>query len=66
MLIVHVSQGLSFASFCELYIFQNHELTIEKTGQKIKTNSITGIQKIDNQNIPKYEIVMDGTLKEIK
>ena len=65
MLIVHVSQPASFATVCENFIFQHIELTVQKTGQKIPTSSITGIQKIDNKNIPKYELTMGGMLKEI-
>lgn len=65
MMIVHIGRPISFATLCDTYIFQHVELTVEKTGQKIKVSGITGIQKIDNKNIPKYELVMDGTLKEI-
>jgi hypothetical protein len=65
MLIVHIGRPVSFATLCETYIFQHIELTVGKTGEKIKVSGITGIQKIDNKNIPKYELTMDGTLKEI-
>lgn len=65
MLLVHVARPLSFATFCESYIFQHLELTVVKTGVKIKTSGICGVQKVDNQNTPKYEITMDGNLKEI-
>lgn len=66
MLIVHIGRPVSFATLCETYIFQHVELTVEKTNDKIKVNSITGVQKIGNQNIPKYELTMDGILKEMK
>lgn len=65
MIIVHVGRPVSLATLCESFIFQHMELTVEKTGQKMKTNAITGIQKIDNKNIPKYELTMGGMLKEI-
>lgn len=65
MIIVHVGRPVSFATLCESFIFQHVELTVEKTNQKIMVNTITGIQKIDNKNIPKYELTMDGLLREI-
>lgn len=65
MLIVHLGRPMSFLSFVELYILQHQELTIEKTGQKIQTVNITGIQKIDNNNIPKYELTYDGVLLDM-
>lgn len=66
LMIVHVGRPVSLESFMELFIFQNLELTVVSTNEKIKTEKITGIQKIDNQNIPKYEIMMGGLLKDIK
>lgn len=65
MIIVHVGRPVSFTTLCESFIFQHVELTVEKTNQKIMVNTITGIQKIDNKNIPKYELTMDGLLREI-
>lgn len=65
MMIVHVGRPISFATLCETFIFQHPELTIEKTGKKIKTNIISGIQKVKNDNKPQYELTIDGTLKEI-
>lgn len=66
MIIVHVGRPVSFGTLCEQFILQHLELTVETTGQKIRVGSITGIQKIDNKNIPKYELTIDGILKEIK
>lgn len=65
IMIVHIGRPVSFATLCESFIFQHDELTVEKSGVKIKTNLITGIQKIDNKNIPKYELTLAGLLKEI-
>lgn len=62
---VHVERPVSFATFCESYIFQHEELTIEKTGEKIKTNRIYGIQKIDNGNKPHYILAMNGNLGQV-
>ena len=65
MILIHVGRPVSLATLCETYIFQHLELTIEKTGEKIKTNEISGIQKINNDNKPQYELTMDGVLKNI-
>lgn len=65
MLLVHIARPVSLGTLCETYIFNNLELTVLSSGQKIKTNLISGIQKIDNKNIPKYELTMDGSLKDI-
>lgn len=65
MMIVHIGRPVSLGTLCESYIFQHIELTVEKTGEKIKTNEISGIQKIQNDNKPKYELAMGGVLKEI-
>lgn len=65
MMIVHIGRPLSFRNFCEAYVFQHMELTIEKTGVKITTNRIRGIQKIDDNNTPNYELTFSGQLLEI-
>lgn len=65
MIIVHVSRPVSFATFCDSYTLNHIELTVQKTGQKILVSNVCGIQKIDNNNKPHYELTMDGTLKEI-
>lgn len=62
-IIVHVARPLSFKTFCETYILQHMELTVESSGAKIPTGKIAGLQKIPNQNTPKYEITADGVLK---
>lgn len=65
MLIIHIGRPVSFETLCDTYIFQHMELTVEKSGDKIPVKGICGIQKIDNQNKPNYELTMDGTLKEL-
>ena len=64
LILVHVGRPISFETLCDTYIFQHLELTIDKTGQKIKTNTISGVYKIPNDNKPKYELSMDGRLLE--
>lgn len=63
LLIVHVERPVSFATFCDTYIFQHDELTVEKTGEKIKANRVVGIQKIPNNQEPKYTLTQAGVLK---
>lgn len=65
MILVHVARPVSLQTLCGSYIFQHAELTIEKTGEKIQTSRVCGIQKIDNGNKPKYELTQDGILREI-
>jgi hypothetical protein len=60
-----IGHGGTIYNLSESFIFQYDELTIEKTGVKVPTNRICGIQKINNNNKPNYEIVMGGVLKEI-
>lgn len=62
ILIVHLGRPMSLRTFSETYIFQHDEMTVVKTGEKIKTSTICGIQKIDNNNKPDYEITQDGNL----
>lgn len=65
ILLVHIGRPVSLGTLCEAYIFQHPELTVETTGEKIKTNEINGIQKVANTNKPKYELTMAGVLKEV-
>lgn len=65
LVIVHVRHPVSFRTFCDAYIFQHLELTVEKTGVKIQTSKISGVQKILNDNKPKYELTAAGQLIEI-
>ena len=64
IMMVHVAQPVSFRALCDI-IFNNIELTIEKTGQKIQTSKICGIQKIPNANVPNFELIHNGILREI-
>lgn len=66
MLMVHIGRPVAFRTVCDKFIFEHVELTIEKTGEKILTSSIIGIQKIPNGNLPDYELRLDGTLVEIR
>lgn len=66
MIMVHIARPVSFKTFCEKFIFQHTELSVEKTNQKFETNKISGLQKIPNQNKPAYELRLDGTLGEIR
>ncbi len=65
LVMVHVARPVSFKTVCVTFILNNIELTVEKTGEKLQTSLITGIQKVPNQNIPEYELTLDGLLKEI-
>lgn len=65
MILIHIARPVSFQTLCGSYIFQHIELTIEKTGEKIQTSRICGLQKIDNGNTPKYVLTMTGDLREI-
>lgn len=65
MLIVHIGRPVSFKTVCEKFIMEHVELTVVSSGEKIQTNGIIGIQKIDNANKPNYELTYDGLLKEI-
>ncbi len=64
LMIVHIGRPVSFETLCDTYIFQHLEFTIDKTGDKVKTNTICGVYKIPNDNVPKYELAMDGRLLE--
>lgn len=64
MVIVHVGRPVSFATLCESYIFQHIEL-ITETQQQFLTNKIVGIQKIGNDNKPKYELTLEGKLLDL-
>ena len=65
MIIVSVRQPGPFRVFCTSFIFNNIELTIEKTNEKIPVSHVVGIQRIPNQNIPEFELTPEGLLKEI-
>lgn len=65
LLFVRVAGLVTFKVMMESYIFQHLELTLQKTGQKLKTSSICGVQKIPFENTPAYELRWDGTLREI-
>lgn len=65
MLLLHVGRPMGLKGFCENYIFQHMELTVEKTGAKWTTSQIVGIQKIPNGNKPDFELTYEGLLKDI-
>jgi hypothetical protein len=65
MIMVHVGRPMKFYSLIANYIFQHTELTVQKTGAKLQTGDIVGIQKIPNDNEPLYELTYDGNLLEI-
>lgn len=64
-MVVHVGRPISMKTLCDTFIFQHLELTVERSNGKLKTNKIIGIQKIPNQNSPKYELTADGLLKDL-
>ncbi len=65
LMLVHVARPGPFKVFASNYLFNNMELTIEKTGEKIPTAWLTGIQKVPNANTPEYRITLEGLLCEI-
>ncbi len=65
LLMVHIGRPVSLGTVCRQFIFHHIELTLVKTGEKILTSSITGVQKIPNDNKPDYELTLDGNLNEI-
>ncbi len=66
MIMVHVGRPLSFRTFAEKYVLQHVELTIQRTNEKLEVNKLVGIQKIPNDNLPAFELTMDGNLIEIR
>jgi hypothetical protein len=65
MMIVHIGRPVSFATLIGTYLLGSTELTIEKTGEKLLTSRICGVQKVKNDNTPQYELTTDAILREI-
>lgn len=65
VMFVHCGRPTSFKTFCNKFIFDHMELTIEKTNEKILTSTVVGVQKIPNQVTPAYELTGEGLLREI-
>lgn len=66
ILFVHIGRPVSFRTVCNQFIFDNIELTIETTGEKILTSGIVGVQKVPNGNKPEYELTATGILKPMR
>ena len=65
LLKVHIGRPVSFRTLINDFIGDVLELTVEKTGEKINCNLITGVHKIPNQDTPDYELCVGGLLKDI-
>lgn len=66
ILYVHIGRPVSFKTVCDKFIFQHAELTIVKTGEKLATTEVIGIQKVSNGSKPDYELTLDGNLIEVR